>query len=136
VHRRRSVTTRLLAALAIAAAAASLMSGCSPGADYPSIFPAVHDMPPPRADTPLDPIQVQQATEDLITARDHLNAEAPGAGQVKTPAADPKAATAAKKKEPPANTPSAAAGTTQAAATGGPQASTGGTQTAGTNTKP
>jgi len=136
VHRRRSVTTRLLAALAIAAAAASLMSGCSPGVDYPSIFPAVHDMPPPRADTPLDPIQVQQATEDLITARDHLNAEAPAAGQVKAPAADPKAATAAKKKEPPANTPSAAAGTTQAAATGGPQASTGGTQTAGTNTKP
>jgi hypothetical protein len=55
-----------------------LVSACSPGADYPSIFPAVHDMPPPRADTPLDPVQVQQATEDLITERNHLNGEAQG----------------------------------------------------------
>ena len=81
VQCRRGVTTRGLAALAIAAAACLLVSGCSPGADYPSIFPAVHDMPPPRADTPLDPDQVQQATEDLITERNHLSAEAQGAGQ-------------------------------------------------------
>jgi hypothetical protein len=63
----------------LVAAAGLLVSGCSPGADYPSIFPAVHDMPPPRADTPLDPVQVQQATEDLITERNHLNGEAQGA---------------------------------------------------------
>ncbi len=63
----------------IVIAAGLLVSACSPGADYPSIFPAVHDMPPPRADTPLDPVQVQQATEDLITERNHLNGEAQGA---------------------------------------------------------
>ena len=68
-----------LAPLVLVAAAGLLVSGCSPGADYPSIFPAVHDMPPPRADTPLDPVQVQQATEDLITERNHLNGEAQGA---------------------------------------------------------
>ena len=57
------------------------MSGCSPGADYPSIFPAVHDMPPPRADTPLDADQVQQATETLITERNQLSAAAQASGQ-------------------------------------------------------
>ena len=31
-------------------------------------FPAVHDMPAPRADTPLTPDQVKQATDDLIIA--------------------------------------------------------------------
>jgi hypothetical protein len=36
-------------------------------------------MPPPRADTPLNPVQVQQATEDLISERNHLNGEAQGA---------------------------------------------------------
>jgi len=125
--------TRGLAALAIAGAAAFLMSACSPGVDYPSIFPAIHDMPPPRADTPLDSVQVQQATEDLITQRNHLNAEAPGAGQAKT-SADQKDA-AAKKKPLPANAPSAAAAATQPAA-GVPQGAPGGTQTAGADTKP
>ena len=74
---------RSLAALTIAAAAGLAMSSRSPGADYPSIFPAVHDMPPPRADTPLDADQVQQATETLITERNHLSAAAQGAGQDK-----------------------------------------------------
>jgi hypothetical protein len=83
VHRRGSETTRVLAALAFAMAVALMTSGCSPGADYPSIFPAVHDMPPPRAETPLDSLEIQRATEDLITARDHLSAEAQG--QPKTP---------------------------------------------------
>ena len=32
-------------------------------------------MPPPRADAPLDPVQVQQATDDLVTQRNQLNAE-------------------------------------------------------------
>ncbi len=89
MQRRRSETTRLIAGVTIAAATAFVMSACSPGADYPSIFPAIHDMPPPRADTPLDPVQVQQATEDLITARDHLTAESQAPGQ-KAPA-DPAA---------------------------------------------
>ena len=68
------------------------MSGCSPGADYPSLFPAVHDMPPPRADTPMDANQVQQATEDLITDRNRLSAESQGGGQSAN-AADPAAKT-------------------------------------------
>jgi hypothetical protein len=66
-------------ALAVAVAACLTLSGCSPGADYPSLFPAVHDMPPPRADATLDAQQVQQATEDLISDRNRLNSEAQGA---------------------------------------------------------
>jgi hypothetical protein len=63
----------------LTAVACLILAACSPGADYPSLFPSVHDTPPPRADTPLDSHQVQQATEDLISARDHLSAEAQGA---------------------------------------------------------
>jgi hypothetical protein len=73
-----------------------LVAGCSPGADYPSIFPAVHDMPPPRADTPMDQVQVQKATEDLISQRDHLNAEAPPSKPA-SGAADQATGSAAKK---------------------------------------
>jgi hypothetical protein len=73
VYRRCNVTTRKLAAALIAAATALAVSGCSPGADYPSLFPAVHDMPPPRNDTTMNPLQVQQATEDLISERNHLS---------------------------------------------------------------
>ncbi|MGO9045925.1 MAG: hypothetical protein ACLQFW_03410 [Xanthobacteraceae bacterium] len=127
LYRRNRVTTRMLAVLAIAAAAA-LVSGCSPGVDYPSLFPAVHDMPPPRADTTLDPVQVQQATEDLISARNHLNAEAPGAGQAKPPAIDPKDATA-QQKQSAVKAPAPAAASTQTPAAGS-------TQTAGADAKP
>jgi hypothetical protein len=123
VQRRRSELTRLFAGVVIAAAAAFAMSGCSPGADYPSIFPAIHDMPPPRADTPLDQVQVQQATEDLITERNHLTAEAQGPGQ--KAAADP----AAVGTNPPAAKKKALA---DSAAQG---AAAGGTLTAGTETK-
>jgi hypothetical protein len=95
VMRRQRVTPRIFAVVAMMAPAAFAMSGCSPGADYPSIFPAVHDMPPPRADTPMDANQVQQATEDLISDRNRLSAESQGGGQsgnaaapaVKTPPA-------------------------------------------------
>jgi hypothetical protein len=53
VHRGPSVATRVFvfAVAVLAAVAAVTMSGCSPGADYPSLFPAIHDMPPPRAIT-------------------------------------------------------------------------------------
>jgi len=50
----------------MAAALALLVAGCSEIG-----FPAVHDMPAPRADTPLTPDQVKQATDDLISQRDH-----------------------------------------------------------------
>ena len=96
------------------------MSGCSPGADYPSIFPAVHDMPPPRAEAPLDAQQVQQATEDLISDRNRLNSEAqgaPGKASANPAPKPPNSATAAKKK-PASPSPTAAS-----------------TQTAGTETK-
>jgi hypothetical protein len=72
-----------LVSMTLATAACLLAAGCSPGspaADYPpfpSIFPAAHDAPPPRADTTMNPVEVQKATEDLITDRDRLNAQAP-----------------------------------------------------------
>jgi hypothetical protein len=69
---------RVAAFLALSAGACLVLAACSPGADYPSLFPAVHDIPPPRTDAPLDANQVQQATEDLISARDRLNTEAQG----------------------------------------------------------
>jgi len=78
---RRNATGRLLATLlrtgAIAAAMAPLVAGCSPEIGYP----AIHDMPAPRADTPLTPDQVKQATDDLISERDHLSTAAQAAGQ-------------------------------------------------------
>jgi hypothetical protein len=83
VYRRCNVTTRKLSAALIAAATVLAVSGCSPGVDYPSVFapahdappfPAVHDMPPSRSDTTMNPLQVQQATEDLISERNHLSA--------------------------------------------------------------
>ena len=138
MHRQRSVTTHGLAALAIAAAAALLLSGCSPGADYPSIFPALLDRPPPRADTPLDPDQVQQATEALITERNHLTAEAQGADQAKnstSPAANPTTAPAAKKQS--AAQRQTTAGSTNGTAPGNVQGvAADGTHTAGAETKP
>lgn len=66
---------RAPALLGLMVIACLVLAACSPGADYPSLFPAVHDTPPPRTDTPLDANQVQQATEDLISARDRLNTE-------------------------------------------------------------
>ncbi|HYA06497.1 MAG TPA: hypothetical protein VEF90_11440, partial [Xanthobacteraceae bacterium] len=84
MQRRPGVMMRSLTALACAAAAVVAVSGCSPGVDYPSIFPAVRDMPPPRPDTPMDADQVQRATEALITERNQLSAAAQGPGQGKT----------------------------------------------------
>ena len=78
MHRRAIVATRAFAAAVLVAAIAVTVCGCSPGADYPSLFPAIHDMPPPRTETTMDADQVQQATEDLITERNHLNGEAQG----------------------------------------------------------
>jgi hypothetical protein len=62
-----------------------LLAGCSPGAEYPSLFPAVHDMPPPRSDQTMNPLQVQKTTEDLISERDRLNAQAPLPAPGKSP---------------------------------------------------
>ena len=50
------------------------------------MFPAVHDMPAPRADTPLTPDQVKQATDALTSERDHLNTQIQANGQPGTTA--------------------------------------------------
>ncbi len=82
------------------------------------MFPAVEQPPQPRADTPMDANQVQQATEDLITDRNRLSAEAQGTSQ---PAADP---AAAPKKLPVA----AGSGSAQSAVGSTPQNAAGETQ--------
>jgi hypothetical protein len=110
-----------------------LVAGCSPGAEFPSIFPAVHDMPPPRTETPMNQTELQKATEDLISQRDHLNAEAP------KPAATPAAQTASASTKPPAK--KAAHKASQLAAAAASPATTAsaqgaGTQAAGTDPKP
>jgi hypothetical protein len=64
-------------------------------------FPAVHDMPAPRAETPLTPDQVKEATDSLISQREHLTTEAQGSAPpvqtAATPAPPP--ATAAQQKQ-------------------------------------
>jgi hypothetical protein len=112
-----------LAALGVAVAAITLLSACSPGAD----FPAVLVPPPPRPDATMNPAEVRQATDDLISQRDHLTADAQNNGQPAAPAAAPAAAT-------PATTgsvPQQAKKKAQAAPPAG-----GTTQTAGADAKP
>jgi hypothetical protein len=83
-----------------------ILSACSPVANYPSLFPAIHDTPPPRAETPLDSVQVQQATEDLISARDRLSAEAQSGQRQNSARSSANSATAvAAKKRPVALSP-------------------------------
>jgi hypothetical protein len=118
----RGVATHSVAiALSVAAAACFSLSACSPGADYPSLFPAAHDMPPPRADATLDAQQVQQATEDLISDRNRLNSEAQ-TGQAKAPL------------NLAPQSPNSAAATKKAKAKSAPPTPAG-TQTAGAETK-
>jgi hypothetical protein len=92
--------------IALAGACCLILSACSPGANYPSLFSAVHDTPPPRSETPLDSVQVQQATEDLISARDRLSAEAQSSQRRNSarPSAS-SATTVAAKKQPVALSP-------------------------------
>lgn len=63
--------TRWLAAAVIGSAA--LASGCAQQAAFPSLV----DNPTPRNETPLNADDVKRVTNELITARDHLSAEAP-----------------------------------------------------------
>lgn len=69
-----------LAILAIAIPTAFLVAGCAEVG-----FPAVHDMPAPRADTTMTPDQVKQATDDLVNERDHLNTGSLPSGQAAAP---------------------------------------------------
>jgi hypothetical protein len=109
--RMGSMRSTLPRVLAMCTAVAVLASGCSPEV----AFPAIHDMPPPRADTPLTPDQVKQATDGLITDRNHLSTEMQAAAAA-TAAADapPPAAKKKKKAKAPAKPPT----TAQAAAVG------------------
>jgi hypothetical protein len=93
-----------LAAIVGAFTIAVLLGGCSSDVTSSSpqtAFPAVHDMPAPRPEPPLSPEQVKQATDDLITERDHLNGTAhpQPAAAAKTGNADGKAAPTQRKKQ-------------------------------------
>ena len=72
----RVTSNRRLAGVAsaglVSAAAAILLSGCTSD----NAFPAVHDMPAARSETKLTPDQVKQATDDLISDRDRIEAKA------------------------------------------------------------
>jgi hypothetical protein len=76
------------AKLAVAALAvvgwALLAAGCS---STDTMFPAVHDMPAARTETTLTPDQVKQATDSLVSEREHLNTEAQSPGNVQPVAA-------------------------------------------------
>jgi hypothetical protein len=70
--------------LVLGAATATLVAGCSPGADYPSIL----DKPAPRAEQTMNPDQVKQATDALISDRNRLSTDAQaGQQQASAPAA-------------------------------------------------
>ena len=142
VDGRASVTRLSLVSLALAAATALLVGGCSSSTD--PIFPAVHDMPAPRPEAPLTADQVKAATDDLITQREHLSTEVQTAAQPAPPAkiADTKTAntktantkTGDTKTAPPKKPPFVpqAAPDTTAAATPTPPAA----QTTGAYSKP
>jgi type IV pilus biogenesis protein CpaD/CtpE len=112
----------VLAGLALASATAFLVAGCSTD----TIFPAVHDIPAPRPDAPLTAEEVKQATDSLITERDHLSTEMQTAAR---PA--PAAKTAANAKT---GTPKKPPAVPRATAVG--PAAADGTLTAGAETKP
>jgi len=63
---------KLAGGLLLAAGLTSLVGGCSEVG-----FPAVHDLPSPRVETPLTPDQVKAATDDLIYQREHLKSIPP-----------------------------------------------------------
>jgi hypothetical protein len=66
----------------LGAATAALVASCSPGADYPSIL----DKPAPRAEQTMNPDQVKQATDALISDRSRLSAGAQPPQQTSAPA--------------------------------------------------
>ena len=86
---RSCVTARMLAALAICLAPTLAASGCSSSSSpSPSLlYPSVLAEPPARDTTPLSPIEVQQAMDNLISERNHLCAEAVATSGAKSTAA-------------------------------------------------
>jgi hypothetical protein len=88
----RNLAWRVAAALVVAVPAV-LLGGCSAALD--PTYPAIHDMPAPRADTPMNSDEIKRATADLVTERNTLNAEAQttpdnaATGSTPPPAANP-----------------------------------------------
>jgi hypothetical protein len=89
-----------------------VLAGCAVEAG----FPAVHDMPAPRAETTLTPDQVKAATDSLISQREHLSTEAQGAQPLQTAATSAPSANVAQQK--PATTPAKATAAAADDATG------------------
>jgi len=83
LRNRRTVAARVVAGLALGASIAVLAAACSPGADYPAVL----DKPEPRADQPMNPDQVRQATDALISDRNRLSSDAQASQQASAPAA-------------------------------------------------
>jgi hypothetical protein len=77
VHAPGRVPMRILATIAVGASLAGLLAGCSQAFDNP--FPSVHEMPAPRAETPMTPEQVKQATDALESERNRLSTATPAA---------------------------------------------------------
>jgi hypothetical protein len=112
----RALERSILAALAV------LLAGCSPAvlmeklpesmgglpADTPAApatpyqYPAVHDMPPPRADTPLTDEQQVELEKDLQAARDKLEGQKQADQAADTEDAPESKKPAGKKHEPKA----------------------------------
>ena len=87
LRKGRTGAARVVAGLALGAAIAALLAACSPGADYPSIL----DKPAPRADQPMNPDQVKQATDALISDRNRLSSDAQASQQASQQAGAPAA---------------------------------------------
>jgi hypothetical protein len=71
VHHPGRAKRRGLAAVAICAMLALVVGSCSP-----SNYPAVLANPTPRDDPPMTPDQIKQATDNLISDRNQLSAQA------------------------------------------------------------
>src|SRR5580658_5758997 len=91
LRKRRTVAARVVAGLALGASIAALVAACSPGADYPSIL----DKPAPRAEQPMSPDQVKQATDALISDRTRLSTDAQAGQQANQQASQQASAPAA-----------------------------------------
>jgi hypothetical protein len=84
------MTGRLAAAGAIFATAV-LLGACSVGAEYPTVLAT----PTPRAEEPMSPDEVKQATDALISDRTRLSADTQAAAPATT-GTTPSAGAAAK----------------------------------------
>jgi hypothetical protein len=85
LRKRLTAAARVIAGLALGALIATLVAACSPGADYPAIL----DKPAPRAEQPMNPDQVKQATDALISDRNRLSSDAQANQQANQQASAP-----------------------------------------------